>query len=181
MLGQTHSVAESPLERELRARLAGTKPLAFLKIDMIGFRTYIEEYGYEKGDAVITMLGRVIQECLDTTLPAENFVAHLGWDEFGVITAPERAERLAQAIIARFDASIAEYYNAEARTQGFVDRVDRRGNPYRAPLMGVAIAIVSNENRALMHPLQITQIASEVRGYLRYTPNSRYAFDRRQK
>ncbi len=178
---QNNVIAEAALERELRARLAANQTLAFLKIDLVNFRTYIEEYGFNKGDEALKLLAQVIQNTLAAEPSPDDFVVHLGWDEFGVIVAPERAESLAQQIIANFDAQIPEHYSAEARRQGFVDRVDRRGNPYRAPLMGVAIAIVSNDKRDLTHPLQIVQIASEVRSYLRYAPSSRYAFDRRQK
>lgn len=181
MLAETGCVPEAPFERVLRERLARNEPLAFFKIDLVNFRTYLDEYSCELGDGVIEMLGRVICESIVAVGASDDYVAHLGWDEFAVVAAPAHAEALAQAIIARFDAAIPEHYSAEARRLGYIDRVDRRGNPYRAPFLGVAIAIVTNEKRDLMHPLQALHLASEVRGYLRFAPTSRYAFDRRQK
>jgi len=174
-------VTQMHLQHLLQERLAHRESLAFFRIDLVNFRTYLEEYGCERGDAVLSMLGQVICASSAAVGTPGDCVAYLGWDEFLLLTQPECAEALAKEIIARFDVQIPEYYSAEARQQGFVDRVDRRGNPFRAPLMGVAIAIVSNEKRDLTHPLQVFQLVSEVRSYLRFAPSSRYAFDRRQK
>jgi hypothetical protein len=58
---------------------------------------------------------------------------------------------------------------------------DRQGNPLRAPIVTVAIAIVTNTQRVLEHPSQVADAAAQVKGYVKSLRGSHYAFDRRRK
>lgn len=169
------------IEQVLRARLDAQAPLAVLYIDLTHFKSYNDKYGWMKGDEVIKMLARqVVQVVLDQG-GKDDFCGHIGGDDFIVITTPDRAEAIAAQVIRRFDAAIPEYYTQEDRARAYLEVVDRRGHPFQAPLMTLAIAIVSNENRILEHPSQVADLAAEVKGYVKALPGSRFAFDRRRK
>jgi GGDEF domain-containing protein len=172
---------EPPFEKELLARLTDGIALAFLSIDLINFNYYLEEHGWEKGDQILRMLAEVINDADRQLGNPDDYLAHVYLAMFAVITMPDRAEAIAQQVVTQFDQRVPSFYDEQARHLGYIDRVDRRGNPFRAPLMGVSIAIVSNEKRDLTHPLQIEHLANEVHNYIRLASGSRYAFDRRQK
>jgi|GEM_PF-6610680 len=120
-------------------------------------------------------------QTLTTAGQPSDVCGHVIGDTFVIVTVPERAELLAQDIINRFDAAILAYYSPEDQHNKYFDMVDRRGNPYRAYLVGVSIAIVSNAYRELEHVLHVEALATEVKKYLKLLPSSRYAFDRRHK
>ena len=186
------SIAESPkapndlpggpaIERTIQECLERQEIIAALYIDLINFEPYCLKYGWLKGTQLVTMLSHTIQNALASVRQSGDIVGHICGDDFIVVTVPERAEWLAQEIIRRFDESIKEFYNEEDRLREYFDTVDRRGNPYRAYIAGVAIAIVSNAYRDIDHALQFEGIAAEVKKYIKMLPSSRYAFDRRHK
>ncbi len=169
------------IEQVLSARLATREPIAVLYIDLSHFKVYNDEYGWLKGDEVIKMLANHILETVQKMGGKDDFVGHVGGDDFIVISTPDHAEPLAQEIIRRFDGDIPHYYNEADCARGYVEAVDRRGNSFRAPLVSLAIAIVTNDRSVLEHPLQVAARAVEVKKYVKSLTGSCYAFDRRAK
>jgi hypothetical protein len=51
----------------------------------------------------------------------------------------------------------------------------------KIPVASISAAIITNEHRELFHPLQIAQLAAEVKRYLKTLPGSQYGYDRRRK
>jgi diguanylate cyclase (GGDEF)-like protein len=169
------------IEHVIRARLERRQPIAVLYIDLSNFKEYNDEYGWLKGDLVLKMLARTIAEVLVAVGGENDFVGHVGGDDFIVVTAPERAEHIAQTLIKRFDAAIPESYSEAARERRYIEVVDRKGRQVRVPLMNIAVAIVSSDRHELSHSAQIAAMAAEVKRYLKTLPGSQYAFDRRIK
>ncbi len=169
------------IEQVLRARLASHEPLAVMYIDLTHFKSYNDEYGWLKGDQVIRMLSQQILDVVTAMGGKDDFVGHVGGDDFIVITTPERAKLLAEELIRRFDACIPQSYNEVDRTRGYVEATDRQGQPFRAPIATLAIAIVSNDRCPLEHPLQVASCAAEVKRFVKSLPGSQFAFDRRGK
>jgi GGDEF domain-containing protein len=169
------------IERVMHERLESGAPLAVLHIDLANFEVYTGEYGWLKGERIIRLLANTLIEALDARGGKEDFVGHIYGDDFVVISVPDRAGEIAQEIIHRFDAAIPRHYSEEVRDHRYIDGFDRRGNPVRALMASVAIAIVTNERRELEHPLQIAQLAEEVKKYIKLWPGSNYVFDHRGK
>lgn len=169
------------IERLIQERIEQHLPLATLHIDLINLEPYCQKYGWEKGAQIIQTLSNISQETLATVGHPSDVCGHIIGDSFVIVTVPDRAEHLAQDIINRFDAAILPYYSPEDQRNKYFDTVDRRGNPYRAYLVGVSIAIVSNAYRELEHVLHVEALAEEVKKYIKLLPGSRYAFDRRHK
>ncbi len=169
------------IERLIQERLERHLPLAILHIDLSNLEPYCQKYGWAKGAQIIQTLSNILLETLATVGHPTDGCGHVISDTFVIVTVPERAEHLAQDIINRFDAAILPYYSPEDQKNKYFDTVDRRGNPYRAYLVGVSIAIVSNAYRELEHVLHVEALTTEVKKYIKLLPGSRYAFDRRHK
>jgi PleD family two-component response regulator len=169
------------IEQTLRKRLVTHQPLAVLYIDLSNFKEYNDEYGWLKGDSIIKMLARQIVDAVQNQGTPDDFIGHVGGDDFIVVTTPPRAEAIAQDVIARFDIEILLFYPEDVRARGYIETVDRRGKPFRAPVASVAAAIVTNDQVELHHPGQISARAAEVKKYIKSLPGSQYAFDRRRK
>jgi PleD family two-component response regulator len=169
------------IEQTLRQRLATAQPLAVLYIDLTNFKEYNDECGWLKGDEIIKMLARQIVDAMRQRGNPDDFIGHIGGDDFIGISTPARAESIAQMIIMRFDIEIPLFYPEEVRARGYIETVDRRGKPFRAPIVSVAIAIVTNEQTQFYHPGQVAARAAELKKYVKSLPGSQYAFDRRRK
>ncbi|AMD02263.1 Phytochrome-like protein cph2 [Halomonas chromatireducens] len=79
------------LERELRRRDCDDRQLAFLILDIDGFKAYNDRYGHPQGDALLKRLASVMREVFSRQ---EDILLRLGGEEFGIIF---RSEDEAQA------------------------------------------------------------------------------------
>ncbi len=169
------------IEQIIAARLQAHEQFAVLYIDLTNFKAYNDEYGWLKGDRVIKMLADLIVAIVGSIGTQADFVGHVGGDDFILVTVPDRAGAIAQQIIDRFDAAVPEFYSPEVRERGYSIVRDRRGRIFHAPIASVSIAIVTNVHRELLNPLQVADIAAEVKELVKSHPGSHYAFDRRIK
>jgi PleD family two-component response regulator len=169
------------IERELTERIARREPFSVLYIDLNNFKSYNDEYGWLNGDTVIKLLAKAIQTSVASNGTADDFIGHIGGDDFIVVSVPSRSAAISQEIITLFDGAIPSYYDPAARQRGYIETVDRRGKRVRMPFTSVAIAIVTNERHKLNHPAQIAAFAAEVKKIVKAHTGSHYAFDRRSK
>ncbi|MGC8960510.1 MAG: response regulator [Chloroflexia bacterium] len=167
------------IERALRRRLASGEPLAVCYADLDHFKAYNDVYGFLKGDGVIHQTARVLVEAVRELGNPDDFVGHVGGDDFVVLTTPERAEAICRRVVEEFDQVIPLYYDAEARSRGYIETLDRQGRPARFPLMSITLVIVTNEQRTLQHPGQVADIAAELKRKAKTIPGSVVFRDRR--
>ncbi len=168
------------LEEELCNRLARRVPLAALFIHIKHLGAFNEEYGWERGEELVRLLGQTLR-ALCAADDSRDYLAHLFGDRYVILTTPVRAEAVAQAIVKRFDLAVVRACSDRDRERRYLDGLDRRGNPYRVSLPAVAIAIVSNEHRLLEHYLQVEELGAQVSEFVEAWPGSNYAFDCRRR
>ncbi|MCC7163128.1 MAG: response regulator [Anaerolineae bacterium] len=168
------------IQQVIAARLETHEPIAVIYFDLSNFKSYNDQYGWIAGDRLIKQLGElIVAEVLRSGDPG-IFVGHVGGDDFIVVTRPEYAEALGHRILGQFDEMIVAFYSPEDYARGFIEVVDRLGEMRQVPIASLGAAIVTNELRRLEHPLQVAQIAAEVKRYLKTLPGSQLAFDRRR-
>jgi diguanylate cyclase (GGDEF)-like protein len=81
-------------------------PLAFLMIDLDGFKSFNDKFGHQKGDEILRLAARV----LEANCRSIDVSARFGGDEFCVLmphAEPDAAIRIAYRIAAAFDEAIA--------------------------------------------------------------------------
>ena len=81
-------------------------PLAFLMIDLDGFKRFNDRFGHQKGDEILRLAARV----LEANCRSIDVSARFGGDEFCVLmphAEPDAAIRIAHRIAAAFDEAIA--------------------------------------------------------------------------
>lgn len=169
------------IHQVIAARLEEGQPLAVIYFDLSNFKSYNDRYGWISGDEIIKHLGNIIVNVVMHSGDKDVFVGHIGGDDFVVVTRPDYAANIGREAVRQFDEIIGEFYSAEDRVNGFVETMDRQGEQRRVPLVSLGAAVVTNEQRMLEHPLQVAQIAAEVKRYLKTLPGSQIAFDRRRK
>ncbi len=165
---------------ELTTRLGRGEKLAACYVDIDHFKTYNDTYGFVRGDQMLLALSDILGSTVAEAGGEGTFVGHIGGDDFLVICRPEQAERLAAAIIARFDAAVPGLYSEEDRARGHVVAVDRRGRQERIPLASLSIAVVTNGRREIAHPGELARIAAQLKQKAKATPGSVVVVDQRR-
>jgi diguanylate cyclase (GGDEF)-like protein len=95
-----------PIEAEIRRRLAGPVPWAILYLDLDGFKAFNDAFGFVKGDQVIKLLATTLSDAVRKYGEPDDFVGHVGGDDFVAIMRPARAEEIAHSVVAAFDRGV---------------------------------------------------------------------------
>ena len=167
------------IEQVLKGKMDHGEKFALCYIDLDDFKAFNDKYGYAKGSDLIKMTGEVLYRAKDKYAEKQDFVGHIGGDDFVLITSPDGAEQVCQAIISEFDRRIPEYYADEDRANGFIEGMDRYGVKRRFPIMSISIAVVSDVKRSFKSPVEIAKVATEIKDYVKSLPGSNYLIDRR--
>jgi diguanylate cyclase (GGDEF)-like protein len=164
---------------EVSARLELRKPFAELLIDIDYFKSFNDRYGYSRGDQAIQAVARILVETTRDHGGDENFVGHIGGDDFVVLAAPERAEAIGREIISRFDAVASTLYDEADRNHGYIEVPNRRHKRERFPLMTLTIALVSTDRMPVSHLAELADIAQELKARGKSIQGSALVGDRR--
>jgi GGDEF domain-containing protein/CHASE3 domain sensor protein len=168
------------IENVLKKRIESGLPLAFCVIDLDNFKAYNDRYGYANGSEVIKETAKIIEAVVKTTGSPDDFVGHVGGDDFVIITTPNFMSNISGEVIARFDRRILEFYDPEDRERGHIVGKTRQGVEMQFPIMSISIAIVTNEHRKLSNALEASEIAAELKDYAKTIPKSVFVVDKRR-
>jgi DNA-binding response OmpR family regulator len=165
------------IERTLRHRIEQNMPFAVCYADIDNFKAYNDTYSFLKGDAVIHQTAHVLLEAIEQRGNHDDFVGHIGGDDFVVITTPDRAEAISTHAIASFDLLAPLFYDAETRARGYIDAHDRQGRPMRYPFVSLSIGIVSTAIHPISHLAEVAQRSVEPKKRGKDLPGSVYVFE----
>jgi diguanylate cyclase (GGDEF)-like protein len=187
---KTKSISANPLtflagntviKEEAEKRIERNTPFAMIYLDIGNFKSFNDKYGFERGDEVIkntaSILIRVTRECGQK----DDFVGHIGGDDFVVLTTPEKYLVVAEKIIELFDGSIQGFYDAEDRKQGYIVSSDRNNNIQKFPFMTISLAVISTANTKITHYGQLSQTAAELKKLAKRENKSAFVVDRRKE
>jgi GGDEF domain-containing protein len=108
---------------------------------------------------------------------ADDFVGHIGGDDFVVISTPDRVRPICETAIARFDETAPLFYDAATRARGFISGEDRQGRPTEFPLVSITITVVSSARRPFRHPGDVAQRSVEGKKRGKLIPGSVYLIE----
>ncbi|HMP41289.1 MAG TPA: response regulator [Roseiflexaceae bacterium] len=164
------------LTEEIKHRLKGDNPFALLYIDLDNFKAFNDTYGPARGDRVIRLVADILVE-LTSGSGNNDFIGHIGGDDFAMLTTPEQIDPICSQIIARFDERVRTLYDAEDLERGFLQGVDRQGVPRHFPITSLSIGVVTNLYRSFADHEEVTRVAAEMKRFAKQQPISNYAVD----
>lgn len=168
------------IESELRRRIDEGEHYAVLYLDLDNFKAFNDVYGFTHGDEAIQLVARLSVDAVRRRGTPNDFVGHIGGDDFIIATVPERSEEIAREIVDEFDKNIRSLYSPKDLRQGYIETRDRRGALNRFPIMSLSIAIVSNDTHRLENYAQIGETAAELKRYAKSIAGSVYIKDKRR-
>jgi diguanylate cyclase (GGDEF)-like protein len=166
---------------ELSRRLESKTFFAACYIDLDKFKAYNDKYGFEHGDEVIRETARILIGAVQQIGNPDDFIGHIGGDDFVVITTPKVVDNLCKKIIADFEKNAPSFYNEDDRKKGYIIAKDRKGEEQKIPLLSISIGVVTNEARKIEHVAQISEIGAELKAYAKQLERSNYIKDKRKE
>jgi len=167
------------IEKKMQERIASGEPTAFCLVDIDDFKTYNDYYGYAKGNELIKATAKIILDAVATFGTADDFIGHIGGDDFVIITRPDLYEKLCSTITAHFDKTVLDHYDDKVKKQGYIIWANRKGEQVSFPITSLSIAAVTNTKREFTNYLQFGEVAAEVKKYAKSIPGSVCVVDRR--
>ncbi len=165
---------------ELSKRLESKTLFAVCYLDLDKFKAYNDTYGFEHGDNVIRETARILIRSTQAIGNPDDFIGHIGGDDFVVITTLDKTENLCKIIIEDFDKTVPSFYNEADVKRGFIVSHDRKGNEQNFRLLSISIGIVTNEFREINHVAQIGEVGAELKSYAKSLERSNYIKDKRR-
>jgi len=176
----------SPSERELatlcrecrhRTGLGQLFAVCFAGINHL--EEYHNQYGRESGERVLALVSQILRDVVKGLCSSDGFMAHVGRDDFIFVIPLDAIPDVCGEVLEVFDTLIPYQYNEQDRRAGYSVSKDRRGQPYRVPLITLSLGVVTNEHRKFQHFSQIAELAREMQSYAKTQAGSVFVVDRR--
>lgn len=167
------------IEAEITRRMAKQEAFAVCYADLDHFKEFNDRYSYFDGDRVIQLLARLLHDVTKGMCGEHGFVGHIGGDDFIFIIPTDAINDTCSEIVSVFDLIAPYQYSEQDRRTGYFFGKDRRGQLHRVPIMTLSIGVVTNERRIFTAAAQVSELATEMKGYAKTLAGSVFSVDRR--
>ncbi|MDP2941473.1 MAG: response regulator [Candidatus Omnitrophota bacterium] len=168
------------IHNELLRRIESKSLFAVCYVDLDKFKAYNDKYGFKRGDEVIRETARILIRTTQQLGNPDDFIGHIGGDDFVIITTPMRTDKICSTIIENFENTAPSFYSEADRKQGYIIAANRQRVQQKIPLLSVSIGVVSNEFRKIEHVAQVSEIGAEVKSIAKSMERSNYVKDQRK-
>ncbi|MCE8033879.1 MAG: EAL and GGDEF domain-containing protein [Halomonas sp.] len=144
--------------------------------DLDNFKAYNDAYGYARGDRVIVALAQL----LDQEMGRDDFLGHIGGDDFMLLLAGDSWERRCHAILEAFGGMAPGFYDAEERRAGGVRIKNRQGQVAFYPFVSLSLAARPVRDGRGCDPLAIAAELSELKQQAKRRPGNSLFVERRR-
>ncbi|GLV59600.1 diguanylate cyclase response regulator [Dictyobacter sp. S3.2.2.5] len=160
------------LERAIDYKLRGSDPWSVLYLDLDNFKAFNDAYGFVTGNDMILLVGHICQRVVYEYGNADDFVGHVGGDDFVIVTTPDREKILCRHILARYKQESMSFYHPEDIERGSINGVDRSGHPYQFPLVSLSIGVVSDQLRCSHSMNEVSTLTAEAKRLAKQSSNN---------
>lgn len=162
------------VELAIKRKLTSAEPWSILYLDLDNFKAFNDVYGFLTGNDLIRVVGRVSQRIVRNYGNPEDFVGHIGGDDYVIVTTPDRAQTLCRLISATYKLESRKLYHAEDLRRGSISGVDRKGRPYQFPLVSLSIGVVNNQVRRSHTIQEVSYLAAEAKCHAKQADDNVY-------
>jgi diguanylate cyclase (GGDEF)-like protein len=131
------------IEQEIKSRLFGDGPFCITYYDLDNFKSYNDAYGFANGDLMLKMVADLLRK----HARKNEFLGHIGGDDFIVIADYQEGEEFCRRILEEFSREVPTLYREEDIRQGFIVSKNRHGVTENFPLASLSVAGISNREK----------------------------------
>jgi DNA-binding response OmpR family regulator len=162
------------IELAINHKLNSAEPWSILYLDLNNFKAFNDVYGFLAGNELIRLVGRICQRVVRQYGDPDDFVGHVGGDDFIVVTTPEHAYVLCRYISEEYKKESSAFYRPEDLRRGSIAGVDRKGRAYQFPLISLSIGIVTNHMQRPHSIQEVSYLAAEAKYYAKQSTDNVY-------
>lgn len=167
--------------REIDQRLKKKDPLAILYADLDNFKPFNDYYGYSRGDMVIERVAEIILSSVEESGNRNDFVGHIGGDDFVIITTPDKIEPITTKIFDALAEISSHLYKDEDLLKGYFETEDRRGEIRKfSTRLGMTIAGATTLKIKFESHLEVSDRLAELKHHGKEQGGSLLIVDRRE-
>jgi len=115
-------------------------PWALLAINLNNLHHYSEVYGRIPFEQIL----RTLAALLKSAIIPPDVVGQSDIDQFWVISTPEKAEKLAALLCAKFDEVVPTFYSERDQKRGYIVSVVNEQISRRVPFVSLSVGVVSS-------------------------------------
>jgi PleD family two-component response regulator len=139
-----------------------------------GLDPFTGRYGEGRGDEVLAMTARIFRQAVESATRGDGFVGHVGKDSFVFIVPPDRAEDVANRVIAGFDTRVPTFYDEVDTAAGGIEVPGPNGGVGRLPVMTISLGAVTVTRQRFASYRDVAAAASDRRKAAREEPGSTF-------
>lgn len=141
------------IERKLQHCVTNNSSYSVAYLDIDNFKAYNDVYGFENGDLVLKLLSNVILR----NISKEEFVGHVGGDDFVIIVNDHVETDFFYNIITEFETEVLKFYNQQDIDNGYITAMNRRSVVEKFPLITLTVVAVSNTTHRFRDVFDLTE------------------------
>lgn len=146
--------------------------IMFIDVDNLSF--YKEIYGELATDKLLQTYSAIIKSGLDSS----DYLGQLGFDDFIVITQPEKAEKIANYLIYAFNTVVEKFYSESDARRGFIFLSGDDEAEDKVRLVSTSIGIITNQYKKYSDIKQVISSLFSTHKLAKYKTGSAYVMER---
>lgn len=131
------------IDQEILYRVLGDAPYCIIYFDIDNFKSYNDAYSFQSGDMMLMLLA----DTLNKAAVKNEFIGHIGGDDFIVICDYHEAEKYCEKVIDHFSQRVPSLYHKDDIDRGYIISKNRRGLTEEFPIASLSVAGISNRTR----------------------------------
>jgi EAL domain-containing protein (putative c-di-GMP-specific phosphodiesterase class I)/GGDEF domain-containing protein len=147
------------IEQELTHCILNEEKYTVAYLDIDNFKAYNDVYGFENGDSVIKALADVLRE----TAAENEFIGHIGGDDFVIILKRFVPVSYFNAIVENFEKKVLEFYHIDDVEKGFIVSANRHGEIERYTLTKLTCVVVDNADHTFKNAYDISETLAQMK------------------
>lgn len=142
------------IEHKLNYYIDSNSKFSAAYLDIDNFKAYNDIYGFENGDLVIKLLSDILRN----NISYDQFVGHVGGDDFLVILEDYKTENDFSHIVSQFESEVLAFYNQKDIQNGYITTRNRSGKIEKFPLITLTVAVINNKSQTFNNAVEISSI-----------------------
>jgi diguanylate cyclase (GGDEF)-like protein len=134
-----------------------------LYLGITRLESFSDVYGFVAADEVLRFAAMVMSETVDALGTPNDFIGHIGGDDFIIITEKDLTGAIKEDLVGRFEKGVGTHYDFMARQRGYIVVRDDDGEEKQVGFMDLAVGIVTSNDGPFTDIREITEDAAAAR------------------
>jgi GGDEF domain-containing protein len=167
-----------PIQDRIDEQIKARRPFTVAYCDLDHFKPFNDVYGYQQGDQVIRQVGQLLTAHAD---PEQDFVGHIGGDDFIMIFESPDWRLRCESVLAAFAQAAPRFYSEDDQRRGGIQALDRRGQEQFFPLLSLSIGVVQPDISDCRSHHDVSSLATDAKHQAKALSGNSLFVDRRSR